>query len=262
MPAYINWPGEIGTVRYGEGLFIGYRYYDAKKVPVLFPFGYGLSYTTFSYQNARVSSSIFRDVDGVTVTVDVTNTGKVAGKEIVQVYVHDQKSSLVRPEKELKGFAKVELQPGETKTVSIALDFRAFAFYHPSYQQWITENGEFDILVAASSADIRAVLPVTLQSTLELPCVLDKESTIREWMDDPHGKVVISPLLAQIETMAVAVFGGDESTGEKSAIGMDVLAMFGDMPLVSVLGFLQGGLPRPADEIAGEMLAQAHGMGR
>ena len=261
-PAYINWPGEIGTVRYGEGLFIGYRYYDAKKVPVLFPFGYGLSYTIFSYQNARVSSSIFRDVDGVTVTVDVTNTGKVAGKEIVQVYVHDQKSSLVRPEKELKGFAKVELQPGETKTVSIALDFRAFAFYHPSYQQWITENGEFDILVAASSADIRAVLPVTLQSTLELPCVLDKESTIREWMDDPHGKVVISPLLAQIETMAVAVFGGDESTGEKSAIGMDVLAMFGDMPLVSVLGFLQGGLPRPADEIAGEMLAQAHGMGR
>ena len=261
-PAYINWPGEIGTVRYGEGLFIGYRYYDAKKVPVLFPFGYGLSYTIFSYQNARVSSSIFRDVDGVTVTVDVTNTGKVAGKEIVQVYVHDQKSSLVRPEKELKGFAKVELQPGETKTVSIALDFRAFAFYHPSYQQWITENGEFDILVAASSADIRAVLPVTLQSTLELPCVLDKESTIREWMDDPHGKVVISPLLAQIETMAAAVFGGDESTGEKSAIGMDVLAMFGDMPLVSVLGFLQGGLPRPADEIAGEMLAQAHGMGR
>ncbi len=259
-PAYAQLTGEMEPSDAAETLSAT-RYYDAKKLRAVAFQVWGAG-TAFSYQNARVSSSIFRDVDGVTVTVDVTNTGKVAGKEIVQVYVHDQKSSLVRPEKELKGFAKVELQPGETKTVSIALDFRAFAFYHPSYQQWITENGEFDILVAASSADIRAVLPVTLQSTLELPCVLDKESTIREWMDDPHGKVVISPLLAQIETMAAAVFGGDESAGEKSAIGMDVLAMFGDMPLVSVLGFLQGGLPRPADEIAGEMLAQAHGMGR
>jgi beta-glucosidase len=104
-------------VRYGEGLFIGYRYYDAKHAPVLFPFGYGLSYTTFAYSNAHVSAATFRDVDGVTVSVDMTNTGAVAGKEIVQVYVHDRQCKLVRPEKELKGFAKVELQPGETKTV-------------------------------------------------------------------------------------------------------------------------------------------------
>ena len=114
-PAHLNWPGGAGEVHYGEGLFIGYRYYDAKEMPVLFPFGYGLSYTTFAYSNAKVSAKTFKDVDGLTVTVDVTNTGKFAGKEIVQVYVHDQKSGLVRPEKELKGFAKVELQPGETK---------------------------------------------------------------------------------------------------------------------------------------------------
>ncbi len=132
-PAYINYPGENGVVRYGEGLFIGYRYYDAKEVPTLFPFGYGLSYTTFEYQNPRVSAQTFRDVDGVTVSVDVTNTGKRAGKEVVQVYVHDKKSKLTRPPKELKGFAKVELQPGETKTVSIPLDFRSFAYYHPGY---------------------------------------------------------------------------------------------------------------------------------
>ena len=142
-------------MRYGEGLFIGYRYYDAKEMPVLFPFGYGLSYTTFAYSNPKVSATTFKDVDGLTVTVDVTNTGRVAGKEIVQVYVHDQKSGLVRPHKELKGFAKVELQPGETKTISIPLDFRAFAYYHPEYKQWITEDGEFDILIAASAADIR-----------------------------------------------------------------------------------------------------------
>jgi beta-glucosidase len=134
-PAHLNWPGGAGEVRYGEGLFIGYRYYDAKEMPVLFPFGHGLSYTTFAYSNARVSAATFKDIDGLTVAVDVTNTGSVAGKEIVQVYVHDRKSGLVRPQKELKGFSKVELQPGETRTVSIQLDFRAFAYYHPKYRQ-------------------------------------------------------------------------------------------------------------------------------
>src|SRR5512143_3572800 len=189
-PARINWPGDAGSVRYGEGLFIGYRYYDAKEMPVLFPFGYGLSYTSFSYSNGQVSAKTFKDVDGVTVTVDVTNTGNVTGKEIVQVYVHDQKSELVRPQKELKGFSKVELQPGETKTVSIHLDFRAFAYYHPEYKQWITESGDFDLLIGASASDIRCRLTATLESTLNLPCILDKESTIREWLADPRGKAV------------------------------------------------------------------------
>ena len=98
-PAYLNWPGGAGKVQYGEGLFIGYRYYDARELPVLFPFGHGLSYTTFAYSNARVSATTFRDVDGLTVMVDVTNTGHVAGKEIVQVYVHDRASGLVRPKR-------------------------------------------------------------------------------------------------------------------------------------------------------------------
>ncbi len=172
-PATINYPGENGKVRYGEGLFIGYRYYDAKRQSVLFPFGHGKSYTTFAYSAPRVSSETFRDVDGLTVSVDVTNTWSVAGKEVVQIYVHDHKAGLVRPSKELKGFAKVALQPGETKTVTVELDFRAFAYYHPGYGQWITEDGAFDILIGASSADIRCVQTVTLKSTLELPCVLN-----------------------------------------------------------------------------------------
>ncbi len=151
---------------------MGYRYYDSKAVSALFPFGFGLSYTTFDYQNPRVSLQTFRDVDGLTVSVDVTNTGKFAGKEVVQVYVHDQKSELVCPLKELKGFAKVELQPGETKTVSVSLDFRSFAYYHPAYSQWITEDGAFDILIGASSTDIRCTKTVTLQSTCELPSIL------------------------------------------------------------------------------------------
>jgi beta-glucosidase len=260
-PAHLNWPGGAGEVRYGEGLFIGYRYYDARKVPVLFPFGYGLSYTTFSYSNAKMSAKTFKDVDGVTVTVDVTNTGQVAGSEIVQIYVHDQNSGLARPRKELKGFAKVKLLPGETKTVSIELNFRAFAYYHPEYSQWITEDGDFDILIAASAADVRHTLTVTLQSTLNLPCILDKESTIREWMADPDGKAVFGPFYAQIEAQSRKMFGGDaERYGNDGAIGMDVMEMMNDMPLVSVLMFQQDALPMPADEMVNGLLMQAHGM--
>ena len=260
IPSHINWPGDAGKVRYGEGLFIGYRYYDVKEMPVLFPFGYGLSYTTFQYRNAKVSAVRFKDIDDVTVSVDVTNTGEVAGKETVQVYVKDQDSGLVRPEKELKGFAKVELQPGETKSVSINLDFRAFAFYHPEYERWITEDGDFDILIAASAADIHQTLTVTLESTQELPCILDKESTIREWMADPRGRALAEPFIARVETAARQMFGsGDnERYGADSNIGMDIMTMFSDMPLVSVMMFLKGALDKHPEDLVAELLDQVH----
>ena len=258
-PAHINWPGGAGEVHYGEGLFIGYRYYDAKQMPVLFPFGYGLSYTTFAYSNAKVSAKIFKDADGVTVTVDVTNTGKFAGKEIVQVYVHDQKSGLVRPEKELKGFAKVELQPGETQSVSIQLDFRAFAYYHPEYKQWITEDGDFDILIAASAADVRQTLTVTLESTLNLPCILDRESTMREWIADPRGKAVFGPFYAEMEEQMRKRFGGD---GDESPIGLDIMDMMGDMPLLNVLMWQKSALPMHPEDLVDGLLTQVHGQAK
>ncbi len=259
-PAYLNWPGSAGKVLYGEGLFIGYRYYDAKELPVLFPFGHGLSYTTFAYSNAQVSAETFRDVDRLTVTVDVTNTGSMAGKEIVQVYVHDRASGLMRPEKELKGFAKVELQPGETQSVAIPLDFRAFAYYHPKYEQWITEDGEFDILIASSAADIRHRLTVTLESTLSLPCILDRESTLCEWMADPRGKTAFEPFYAQMEEGIRTVFGiGD---GEESGIGADVMDMMGDMPLLSVLMWRGSTLSMHPEDLVDRLLTQVHGQAK
>lgn len=255
-PAHINYPGEAGHVRYGEGIFIGYRYYDMREQPVLFPFGHGLSYTTFAYSAPRVSAATFRDVDGVTVSVDVTNTGPVAGKEIVQVYVHDRTAALVRPPKELKGFAKVALQPGETKTVTIHLDFRAFAFYHPAHNRWITEDGEFDILVGASAADIRGMTTVTLQSTLVLPSLLSRESTLREWLEDPRGKTVCAPLFEEIKRGVRATFGSTEEEGELS---LDAMSFLLEMPLRDILSFQWNALPRPVDEIVDGMLAQVHG---
>jgi len=252
-PAYINYPGENGAVRYGEGIFIGYRYYDAKQVPTLFPFGYGLSYTTFSYKNLKVSAETFRDVDGLIISVDVTNTGKVAGKEVVQVYVHDHKSRLVRPPKELKGFTKVELQPGETKTVTVSLDFRAFAYYHPAYKQWITEDGEFDILIGASSADIRCTQTVMLQSTLELPSLLNRDSTLREWLEDPRGMSVLAPFAQQMNEQMRANFSGSD------AIGMDPMGFLLDTPLMNLLHFLGSALPTSPEEMVDGFLAKVHG---
>jgi beta-glucosidase len=260
-PAYLNWPGGAGKVQYGEGSFIGYRYYDAKAQPVLFPFGYGLSYTTYDYSNPSVSATTFRDVDGLTVTVDVTNTGRMAGKEIVQVYVHDRASGLVQPEKELKGFAKVALEPDETRSVAITLDFRAFAYYHPQHKQWVTEDGDFDVLIGSSSADIRHTLAVMLESSLDLPCILDRESTIREWMGDPRGKAVFGPFYAQMEEQARQIFGGGDGAGsmEMGTIGMDIMDMMGDMPLVSVLMFQQDALPEHPENLVNGWLAQAQG---
>jgi beta-glucosidase len=255
-PAHLNFPGENGEVRYGEGLFVGYRYYDAKEVSVQFPFGSGGSYTTFAYSAPQVSATTFRDIDGLTVSVAVTNTGQVAGKEIVQVYVHDRQSRLARPPKELKGFAKVALQPGETKTVIIPLDFRAFAYYHPAYKQWITEDGEFDILIAASSADIRCAATVTLQSTVKLPCVLTRESTMREWLADPSGRAVLGPLFEQLQSAMLATFGG--GNGESASIGMDTLGFLMEMPLLAVLHFQDGALPMAPEEMVDGLLQQAH----
>jgi beta-glucosidase len=263
-PTSINWPGGVGQVRYGEGLYIGYRYYDAKELPVLFPFGYGLSYTTFAYSKTRVSASSFKDVDGVIVSVDVTNTGKVAGKEIVQVYVHDQASSLSRPQKELKGFSKVSLLPGETKTVSMKLDFRAFAFYHPGYQRWVAEEGAFDILIGASATDIRHTVTVNLHSTQTLPCILNKESTLTEWLADPRGKVVLGPFYSQIEAGTRKLFGGQERYGDQKEgdnLGMgDIMDMMNDMPLLSVLKFQEKLLQLPPEEMVEGMLQQVHSL--
>jgi beta-glucosidase len=150
---HVSYPG-CREVNYGEGIFVGYRYYDKKAVEPLFPFGFGLSYTTFEYNKVKAPRKVSVG-QPVEVSVTVTNTGKVAGKETVQLYVADPKSSLPRPPKELKGFVKVELQPGESQVVTFTMDQRALSFYDPYKKQWVAEPGEFELLIGASSRDIR-----------------------------------------------------------------------------------------------------------
>ncbi len=166
-PAYLNYPGENGQVYYGEGLFVGYRYYEKKKIAPLFPFGFGLSYTTFGYGRLRLSAQEIGAQGPLTVSVEVTNTGARAGKEVVQLYIRDTASRLHRPEKELKGFAKLELQPGETKTASFQVGREALAYYDDLERAWVAEAGEFEALVGASSQDIRARGSFKLMETVK-----------------------------------------------------------------------------------------------
>lgn len=250
-PAFVNWPGSNREVNYGEGIFIGYRYYDTKEIPVQFPFGYGLSYTSFAYSNARLSSASVKDIDGVTVSVDITNTGKVPGKEIVQVYVNDKKSALIRPQKELKGFAKVTLDPGQTKTVSIQLDFSSFAYYHPDHDRWITESGEFEILIGSSSRNIQSRLDLMVESTLHLPSTLDISSTIYDWLEDPRGAVVIAQLFDQFKSFLIGSHGGEQA-GDITQLESYQFML--EMPLVSILERLEENLPVPADVFVSDLL--------
>lgn len=250
-PAYLNFPGENHVVRYGEGLFIGYRYYDAREVDMRFPFGHGLSYTTFAYDNLHLSTENFEDVDGLDVSVDVTNTGDVAGKDVVQLYVHDHQARLQRPPKELKAFAKIELEPGETKTVTFHLDARAFAYYDPAYAQWITESGAFDILVGRSSADIQVKATAEMTSTQVLPCILDEESTIGEWLTDPRGAAALQPLIQQMQAQMATEMGPDSG-----AIGMEMMTFLKMMPIGPILHLFGGQLPATPEEIVAGLLAQ------
>ncbi|MFY9357997.1 MAG: glycoside hydrolase family 3 C-terminal domain-containing protein, partial [Defluviitoga tunisiensis] len=165
-PSYLNFPGEGNKVEYREGVFVGYRYYDKKEIEPLFPFGYGLSYTTFEYTDISVDKKEITDKETIEVKVKVKNTGKVKGKEIVQLYIRDVESKVNRPEKELKGFEKIELAPGEEKTVTFKLDKRSFAYYNTEIRDWYVESGEFEILVGKSSKEIELKETVKVNSTV------------------------------------------------------------------------------------------------
>jgi beta-glucosidase len=162
-PAYLNYPGENGEVLYGEGLFVGYRYYDRKRIEPRFPFGHGLSYTRFDYGELRLDRDRIGPDDGLEVAVEIANVGDRAGREVVQLYLCDVECSLARPEQELKAFEKVALDPGGRKTLRFTLDRRALSFYDPAKEDWVAEPGEFEVRVGSSSRDIRARVRFVLE---------------------------------------------------------------------------------------------------
>ena len=190
-PSAMNWPGEEGRVDYGEGVFVGYRYYDTFRKQVTYPFGYGLSYATFDVHDAIVAKTGPRTAE---VTVTVTNTSDVAGAETVQVYVAPPKAKVARPVHELKGFAKVALEPGESKNVTIALDDRAFAYWSERFDDWHVEGGTYTVEVGVSSRDIISRLDVEIDDDGKI-MNLDEWSTFGEWLDDPIGAPILQHVL-------------------------------------------------------------------
>nr|MCR4926300.1 glycoside hydrolase family 3 C-terminal domain-containing protein [Clostridiales bacterium] len=162
-PCYNYYPGNPATVEHRESVYVGYRYYDTADKKVLFPFGYGLSYTTFEYSDIKLSDTKIKDTDKLTVSFKVKNTGKVDGAEVCELYVTDNESTIYRPSQELKGFKKVFLKAGEEKTVEIELEKRAFAYYNVNISDWHVESGEFTIIVASSSRDAANKLTATVE---------------------------------------------------------------------------------------------------
>ncbi|MEH7128735.1 glycoside hydrolase family 3 C-terminal domain-containing protein [Neobacillus drentensis] len=205
-PSYLNFPGDGETVEYREGIFVGYRHYDTRDVEPLFPFGYGLSYTSFEYSDLQVEKKQIKDDETITVTVKIKNTGSMTGKEVVQLYVRDVESTMSRPEKELKGFEKVSLQPGEQKTVTFELGKRAFTYYNVKLKDWHVETGTFEILVGKSSRTILLRDTVDVESTVTIKKILTRNSTFGELLEHPVGAEIM-------KAMGQAQFDGESSLG-------------------------------------------------
>jgi beta-glucosidase len=185
-PTVGNFPGEGLVVRYGEGLLIGYRWYDAHELEVAYPFGHGLSYTSFAYSDLDVEVLDLGADPRVEVSLTITNTGARAGAEIVQLYVGDPVASVYRPAQELRGFRKLELEPGASQRVTLELGKRAFAYWHAARREWVVEGGEFQLRVGSSSRDIRLTETIMLSGG-DVSAPLTVNSTYGEFLADPNA---------------------------------------------------------------------------
>jgi len=208
-PAFLTFPHDgTGRTPFAEGLFAGYRWYDARGITPLFPFGHGLSYTSFAYDDLVVEPATFGPKDGVSVSLHVRNTGDRAGQEVVQLYLHERQRRLPRPPRELKAFAKVALGPGESRAVRFRLAERDFAVYDPRLGDWTTNDGVFDLLIGASSRDIRLQGSVTLAGSPDRSPPLSRHSPVKEWLAHPRGRSEIAPALAALGRNVGAEGGG------------------------------------------------------
>lgn len=222
--SFLNFPGDSGAVRYGEGVFVGYRGFDATATDVAFPFGFGLSYTTFEFADLVVtlSGSVADGTLAADVAVTVTNTGPVAGAEVVQVYVRDIAASVARPVRELKGFAKVSLAAGESRSVSVTLGQRAFSFWSELLDRWVVEAGRFAVEVGRSSRDLPLVEVVEVAAP-SIAAPITSGSTLHEWMADPVA----------LELIREAVAAGQPDPTRDP----ELVSVIGTMPMSTLAGF-------------------------
>ena len=238
-PSQLYFKGEGDVVEYREGVFVGYRYYDKKNMNVLFPFGHGLSYTNFEYSCLKVEKDQIKDTDTIKVSVDVKNIGKVKGKEVVQLYVGTEGGIILRPVKELRGFEKIELMPGESKTVSFSLDKRAFAYWNIIIHDWHVETGIYKIMIGKSSRNIELMQEIQVESTVKIPKTYSFASTIGDILADPDKAHIISGIMNHMKQSG----GSAPEMPESDAISPEMIqAMLHGMSLRNLLTFT--GMPK------------------
>lgn len=231
-PCYLTYGGEGNRAEYTEGVFVGYRWYTSKLQPVLFPFGYGLSYTDFSYSNLRLSADHIQETETLIARVDVTNTGSVPGKEVVQLYVAPPKADVIRPVRELKGFEKVFLAPGETKTVEFSLDQRSFAYWNTEIHNWFVVSGSYDIEICRNADEVELAQSVQVTGTQTLPRHYTADTIVMDLSEKAMGK------LQEALKAVMSVLGGGEEKDENSAVSDEMgMAMMRYMPLRGFMSF-------------------------
>jgi beta-glucosidase len=245
-PTHIAWAGEEGKTYYNEGPFVGYRYYDEKKIKPLFPFGYGLSYSQFEFSDINIDKTQFSESDQVILSVWVKNNSKFAGQEVVQLYVHDEKSSVMRPKKELKHFTKVFLKPGEKKQVSFTLSNRDFAFFSAKYNQWMSESGDFSIMVGNSSQNLPLQQTVTLTVMKPPKKHFSRYSLVKELKAHPVGKRIIGKMIQSLNATFPSKDAPEELTETEKVNAMKIAllreSLINDLPINKLVPFSKGRL--------------------
>lgn len=243
-PSYLNFCLQDNKVQYTEGVFVGYRYYDSRKMEVLFPFGHGLSYTRFEYSNLIIDQVKVKDTDIFTVSVEVQNTGSMYGKEVVQLYITPAECSVARPVQELKGFEKIALEPGQRKTISFELNKRAFAYWDVKIHDWYAATGEYGIRIGSSSRDIRLTGKVRVETTGRDSVVYTKDSAVGDLLANPEKAEIVQQMLAGIQQPDK---GAEQSNDAMTTAAQQAMMM--SMPLRALMSFGE-----MSEETLGKML--------
>ncbi len=246
-PSYLYFGGEGDVTEYREGIFVGYRYYDKKNMDVLFPFGHGLSYTTFEYSNLRLSEKNIKDTDTLKVYVDVTNTGSMDGMEVVQLYVANSSKKIIRPSHELKGFEKVHIRRGDTRTVTFELSKRSFAYFETKMKDWAVESGDYVIQIGKSSRNIVLEETVHVDSSLSIPKTFTLNSIYIDVTESERNKKILNDFLEKAGKKEHSS-GSSDAANEAITPAM-IEAMMRYSPLRQVVSFTENITPEQIDQL-------------
>ena len=241
-PCYLTYGKGFDNADYQEGVFVGYRYYTSRKMNTAFPFGYGLSYTTFEYSNLRVDKKEMTDQEMLQVSVNVKNTGKRSGKTVVQLYVGAPENEVIRPVRELRGFEKIFLEAGEEKTVTFTLDERAFAYWNTTIHDWYVEDGTYNVMIGEDADKMCLSEEIIVHSTREIPKTYSLNTCLGELMRDPKAQAVMGPFMQGMSQNQAAVEMAEaQENDESGVVNQEMMAaMMDGMPLRQLLSFVPG----------------------